>query len=69
MHATATAELEAALALGRALGDQQTIIYALGSLADLARVRGEAERAAERYDELAILAREVGAALRLSSKR
>ena len=56
----AAVQLEAALAMARALGDQRVVVYALGSLADLARVRGEAERAAARYEELALVARQVG---------
>lgn len=55
---TAAVQLEAGLALGRALGDQRAVVYALGSLGDLARVRGEAERAAARYEEMARTARD-----------
>ncbi|HZC05829.1 MAG TPA: DUF4062 domain-containing protein [Ktedonobacterales bacterium] len=57
---TAASQLEAALALGRALKDRRAVVYALGSLGDLARVQGDAERAAARYDEMAMIAREVG---------
>ncbi len=56
----AAIQLEAGLALGRALGDRRAIVYTLGSLGDLARVRGEVEQAAARYEEMAMIAREVG---------